>query len=116
MSDIAGLAIGLVLGLWSTQRLEHDVAALVHARSLSHRPACGSLRVHGAAPLENSRCAARNLAWLFGHWTVRYAPIVTAFWVMVAWSASAPLAGLGGFWLGRTSYLVAALLKSRRFA
>ena len=91
MTDIVGLAIGVFLGLWSTHRLERDAASLVHQRSL-------------------------NLPWLFGHWAVRGTPILAAVWMMLAWSSSAPLAGLGGFWLGRTVYLAAALLKSRRFA
>jgi len=89
MTDIAALAIGLVLGLWSTHRLERDAATLIRQHSL-------------------------NLSWLLRHW--RFVPIVVAVWAMVAWSSSAPLAGLGGFWLGRTGYLVAAVLKSRRFA
>ena len=91
MTDLAGLAIGLVLGLWSTHRLERDAATLIRQHSL-------------------------NLSWLLRHWALRFVPIVVAVWVMVAWSSSAAPAGLGGFWLGRTGYLVAAVLKSRRFA
>ena len=93
MTDSAALAVGVLLGLWSTRRLERDVAALVLRRR-------GSL----------------NLACVFGRWLLRSLPILAAVCVLAQWSSSAPLAAFGGFWLGRTSWLVAAVLKSRRFA
>jgi hypothetical protein len=91
MSEIAGLAIGAVLGLWCTHRLARDTARVVRQRSV-------------------------DLTWWLRHWTLRYASIVVALGMLAAWSTSAPLAALGGFWLGRTGYVIAALLHGRRFA
>jgi hypothetical protein len=116
MGDVAGLAIGLILGVWSTRRLEGDAATFLHGRSLSPRQGSVPPGVRELPPLDDPRCAARDLSWLLGHWAVRFVPIVAVIWVMVAWSSTAPLAGLGGFWLGRTSYLLAALLKMRQRA
>jgi hypothetical protein len=117
MTEITGLAIGLVLGVWNTYRLERDAATLVQGRSLSHCSSLSSLvspTAQEVVPLENCRFGVLDLPWLVTHWAVRFAPVVLALSVLALSSPSAPLAGLLGFWLGRTGYLAAALRESRR--
>jgi hypothetical protein len=86
MSEIAGLAIGLTLGLWSTQLLHRNVDGLLRHPS--------------------------NISWLLWRWALRFAPVVAVLWILAVSSSSVLLAALGGFWLGRTVYL----LQGRRFA
>ncbi|HEY1296909.1 MAG TPA: hypothetical protein VGJ60_27850 [Chloroflexota bacterium] len=81
MIDIAGLTLGLLLGLWSTNRLEHDMSALVSGRRVS-------------------------LPSLWRSWAIRFVPIIAVVCALLAWSSVAPLATLGGFWFGRTGYVV----------
>jgi hypothetical protein len=86
MSEIASLGLGLMLGLWSTYRLQRDVAGLLRHPS--------------------------NTSWLLWRCALRFAPIVVVLCILAISSSSAPLAALGGFWLGRTTFL----LKGMRFA
>jgi hypothetical protein len=91
MTDIASLATGVLLGLWSTYRLERSVAHWIR---------------HGCAPVRGLMRSALLRLTLIG----------VIGWALLAVSTTAPLLALVGFWIGRTVYLGATVVLERRIA
>ena len=91
MTDIASLVTGVLLGLWSTYRLERSTAQWI--------------RQSGVTVSELLRGSV-----------LRFALIGVVAWALFAASTTAPLVALVGFWIGRTVYLGATVVLERRIA